>query len=582
MMRKTKIVCTLGPATDREGVLKNMILAGMNVARFNFSHGSHEEHKKRLDQLKALRSELGLPIAAMLDTRGPEIRLKTFKGGAVQLKAGKEFTLTTDDRTGDETGCSITYENLPEDIHPGDTILLDDGLVSLTVLTKDERNIHCRIENDGVMKDRKGVNVPGVSLNMPYMSPQDKSDILFGIENGFDFISASFVRSAEDVQEIRHLLQEHNSRIRIIPKIENRSGISNLNEILDVSDGIMVARGDMGVEIDFTEIPSIQKDIIEKCIKYGKPVITATQMLDSMIENPRPTRAEITDVANAIYDGTSAIMLSGETAAGKYPVAAVKTMDAIARKTEQSSREWWHHPAPSRGHASITQATAHAACTTAADIGADAILTVSKGGTTAQKVSGFRPSTDIIALLIDEQVQRQMSLYWGVTPLLMPNAKDTDELVDFAIQTALENNVVKLGDLVVVTAGVPVGISGTTNMIRACQVGGSLVSAIGIGNQVTSGRLCLCFSMEDLKNKFHPGDILVVPYTTNEMIPAIRNAAAVITEESSPEGHAATVAMTLEKPTIIDATNAMRLLPDGAMVTLDCGRGVVQLLPEGK
>ena len=316
-MRKTKIVCTLGPSTDREGVLREMLLSGMNVARFNFSHGSHDEHKARLDTLKALREELNLPVAAMLDTKGPEVRLRTFAEGAVTLRAGQEFTLTTEDVAGDERRCSITYADLPRDVKAGDTILLDDGLVRLTVLDTTAADIRCRVENDGIMKNRKGVNIPGVHLSLPYMSQRDREDILFGAEQGFDFVAASFVRSAADVREIRSLLDSVNSKIRIIAKIENQDGVNNLSEILSVADGIMVARGDMGVEIDFTEIPILQKQMIAQCVSCGKPAITATQMLDSMMEHPRPTRAEITDVANAIYDGTSAIMLSGETAAGK-------------------------------------------------------------------------------------------------------------------------------------------------------------------------------------------------------------------------------------------------------------------------
>ena len=333
-MRKTKIVCTLGPATDRDGILREMLLAGMNVARFNFSHGSHEEHKGRLDALKVLREELQLPVAAMLDTRGPEIRLKTFAAGSIQLRTGQEFTLTTENIVGDQDRCAITYSDLPQDVRAGDTILLDDGLVRLTVLETLPTAIRCRVENDGVMKDRKGVNVPNVRLSMPYMSQRDREDILFGVQQGFDYIAASFVRTAADVREIRRLLDQQNSSIQIIAKIENQEGVSNVADILAAADGIMVARGDMGVEIDFTEIPIIQKEIIAQCVACGKPVITATQMLDSMMEHPRPTRAEITDVANAIYDGTSAIMLSGETAAGKYPVEAVQTMDAIDLLTE--------------------------------------------------------------------------------------------------------------------------------------------------------------------------------------------------------------------------------------------------------
>ena len=580
-MRKTKIVCTLGPATDGEGVLREMILAGINVARFNFSHGSYEEHQARLEMLKALREELNRPVAALLDTKGPEVRLKSFEGGSVELKAGAEFTLTTVDVQGDETRCSITYGDLPGDVKPGNTILLDDGLVRLTVLSTTATDICCRVENPGIMKNKKGVNVPGVRLNMPYMSQRDREDILFGVEQGFDFVAASFVRSAADVREIRAVLDRAGSNMRIIAKIENQEGVANLPEILSVADGIMVARGDLGVEIDFTEIPILQKQMIVQCLECGKPVITATQMLDSMMEHPRPTRAEITDVANAIYDGTSAIMLSGETAAGKYPVEAVRTMDAIARKTEANVDVDPLRPLKSKkNRLSVTAATAHAACTTAMDIGADAILTVSQRGITAQMVSRFRPTTTVVALLIDPQVQRQMSLYWGVEPLAMPVASNTDELVEFAVNAAVEAGIVKQGDLVVVTAGVPVGISGTTNMIRVHQVGGALVNAIGVGNKKAKGPLCVCRSVEEVKEKIRPGDVLVVPYTTNELLPYLRKAAAIICEESSTESHTATVGLTLDKPVIVAAVGATHRLTDGVMVSVDCARGVVQTLPE--
>ena len=580
-MRKTKIVCTLGPATDQEGVLKEMLLAGMNVARFNFSHGSHEEHKRRLDQLKSLREELDLPVAAMLDTKGPEIRLRSFQNGSVMLKTGQEFTLTTEDVPGNETGCSVTYAELPQDVKTGDTILLDDGLVRLTVLETTVSTVRCRVENDGVMKNNKGVNIPGVRLSLPYMSQRDREDILFGAEQGFDFIAASFVRTAADVREIRRLLDGVGSKIRIIAKIENQEGVNNLSEILSVADGIMVARGDMGVEIDFTEIPILQKQMIAQCVACGKPAITATQMLDSMMEHPRPTRAEITDVANAIYDGTSAIMLSGETAAGKYPVEAVRTMDAIAVRTEGEidyTKRMKRLAGSSR--LSIAAATAHAACTTAADISADAVITVSQRGTTAQMVSRFRPATTVIACLLDEQVRRQMSLYFGVVPLMMPYASNTDELVEFAVDAAEKAGLVQQGDLVVVTAGVPVGVAGTTNMIRVHLVGGFLLNGVGIGTKNASGPLCVCRSQEDVATKFHPGDVLVVPYTTNDLLSYIRQAAAVISEESGVNSHAATVGLTLDKAVIVGATGATQRLRDGTMVSVDCVRGVVQTLPQ--
>ena len=579
-MRKTKIVCTLGPATDSDGVLREMLESGMNVARFNFSHGSHEEHKRRLDALKALREELGLPVAAMLDTKGPEVRLRSFADGAVALKTGGEFTLTTRDVAGDERICSVTYADLPGDVKPGNTILLDDGLVRLTVLETTSTDIRCRVENDGVMKNNKGVNVPGIRLSMPYMSQRDREDILFGVEQGFDFIAASFVRTAADVREIRRLLDEAGSSIQIIAKIENQEGVSNLTEILSVADGIMVARGDMGVEIDFTEIPIIQKDMIAQCMDAGKPVITATQMLDSMVENPRPTRAEITDVANAIYDGTSAIMLSGETAAGKYPVDAVKTMDAIARRTE-ADINYAKRMRNLTGSArlSIAAATAHAACTTALDIGADAIITVSQSGATARLVSRFRPGSTVVACLLSEQVRRQMALYWGVVPLLMPYAQNTDQLIDFAVRAAEEAGLVKQGDLTVNTAGVPVGVSGTTNMIKVHLIGGALLNAVGIGGKNASGRLCVCASPEEVADKFRPGDVLVVPYTTNDLLPYIRQAAAVISEESGVNSHAATVGLALDKAVIVGASGAVHRLKDGTMVSVDCARGVVQTLP---
>ena len=580
-MRKTKIVCTLGPSTDREGVLREMIRAGMNVARFNFSHGTHAEHKARLDALKALREELDAPVAAMLDTKGPEVRLKDFAGGRVHLTAGQEFTLTTVQVEGDAHRCSITYGELPGDVKAGDTILLDDGLVRLTVLETSETEIRCRVENDGDMKNHKGVNVPGVRLNMPYMSQQDRDDLLFGAEQGFDYVAASFVRSAADVRELRHVLDKAGSRMRIIAKIENQEGVSNLPEILDAADGIMVARGDMGVEIDFAEIPLIQKNMIARCVACGKPVITATQMLDSMMENPRPTRAEITDVANAIYDGTSAIMLSGETAAGRYPVESVKTMDAIARRTESDINhvKRMAQMAGGRNRLSVAAATAHAACTTAQEIGADAILTVSQRGTTARLVSRFHPGTPIIACLLDQQVRRQMALYWGVEPIMMPYASSTDELVDFAVQAAAQAGVVHEGDLVVGTAGVPVGVAGTTNMIRIQQVGGALVNAVGIGEKEASGPLCICRSTDEVAEKFQPGDVLVVPYTTNELLPYIRQAAAVITEEASVECHTATIGLALDKPVIVGAAGAVQRLTDGTMVTVDCARGLVRAMP---
>ena len=475
-MRKTKIVCTLGPATDREGVLRQMLEAGMNVARFNFSHGSHEEHKRRLDQLKALREEMDLPVAAMLDTKGPEIRLRTFQNGPVTLKTGQEFTLTTRDIVGDEQGCSITYADLPGDVKAGDTILLDDGLVRLTVLETTAADVRCRVENDGAMKNNKGVNVPGIRLSMPYMSQRDREDILFGIEQGFDFIAASFVRTAADVREIRHLLDDAGSKIRIIAKIENQEGVDNLSEILSVSDGIMVARGDMGVEIDFTEIPILQKQMISQCIACGKPAITATQMLDSMIRNPRPTRAEVSDVANAVFDGTSCVMLSGETASGKYPIEALSTMVNTVTAAEEAIDYWGRFRERSLLPvvSGISDAITHSCCLTAMDLNASAILAATRSGYTAKVISRFRPACPIVALCQNESTRRQLAISWGVHPYLSGEVDSTDRMFSLAVDVARKENAVQIGDTVVITAGVPLGQSGTTNLIKAQIVEGGL------------------------------------------------------------------------------------------------------------
>ena len=377
-MRKTKIICTLGPSTDKGDVLRDLIANGMNVARFNFSHGSYEEHGGRLAKLKALREELGKPVAALLDTKGPEIRLKDFKNGTEMLEAGQTFTLTTREVEGTKEICSVTYKDLPQDVQPGGTIMLDDGLIMLHIEQVTDTDIICTVLNSGKIKTKKGVNVPGVHLSMPYLSQKDREDIIFGVQNGFDFIAASFVRTAQDVYDIRNLLNEYDSNIRIIAKIENREGVNNIDSILSAADAVMVARGDLGVEIDFTELPGIQKNIIERSFSFGKPIVTATQMLDSMIVNPRPTRAEISDVANAIYDGTSAIMLSGETAAGAYPVDALKTMSAIAERTEQENHARFVPLTENTGKISVSDATAHAACLTAKDVNAAAIVKIGR------------------------------------------------------------------------------------------------------------------------------------------------------------------------------------------------------------
>ncbi|MFR7730851.1 MAG: pyruvate kinase [Faecalibacterium sp.] len=583
-MRKTKIICTLGPSTDKDGVLRELIANGMNVARFNFSHGSHEEHKGRLDLLKSLREELGKPVAALLDTKGPEIRLKDFKNGTEMLEAGQTFTLTTRDVEGTKEICSITYKDLPQDVAPGGTIMLDDGLIKLQIQTVNDTDIVCTVLNNGKIKNKKGVNVPGVHLSMPYMSQRDKDDIIFGIEQGFDFIAASFVRTAQDVYEIRNLLNEYDSNIRIIAKIENREGVNNIDSILAAADAVMVARGDLGVEIDFTELPGIQKNIIERSFSFGKPIVTATQMLDSMMVNPRPTRAEISDVANAIYDGTSAIMLSGETAAGAYPVEALKTMSAIAERTETENHARVEYlTEATNGKISVSDATAHAACLTAKDVNAAAIVTVSESGTTARLLSKYRPQQPIIACVMKEQVQRQLSLSWGITSLMMPLAHSTDELIEMSTALAKENGFLHNGELAVVTAGVPVGISGTTNMIKIHMVGNCLATGVGVGPENAevsnaTGKACVCRTLDEVRAKFKPGMVLVVPSTSNEMLNYVRDAAALVVEEPGLNSHAAIAGKALLKPTVVGAVGATSHIRDGLMIAVDCAHGSVQRL----
>lgn len=581
-MRKTKIVCTLGPATDKGDTLRQMALAGMNVARFNFSHGTHADHAARLESLRTVRQELDLPIAALLDTKGPEIRLKDFEGGRVFLKEGTEFVLTTREVMGTAKEATITYANLANDIKPGTRLLLDDGLIELNVTELKGSDVRCNVVHGGYISNHKSVNVPGVRLSMPYLSKRDEEDIIFGIENGFDFIAASFVCCARDILDLREVLDKHKCDwIKIIAKIENADGVANIEEILSVSDGIMIARGDMGVEIDFAEIPIIQKNLIWHCYNSGKPVITATQMLESMIEHPRPTRAEITDVANAIYDGTSAIMLSGETAAGKFPVDAVATMSAIAQRTERDinyNKRLRAHTLEE--HLNVADAVAHAACTTAMDVQAKAIITMTNTGETARLVCKYRPSAPIVACVINEQVRRHLSISWGITPMMMPLAYTTDEAIDNASSRAKEQGFVEDGDLAVLTAGVPIGLSGTTNMIKVHLIGESLLSGVGVGKKVGIGRLCICRSESEAIARCNPGDVLVLPATSNAILDILKSATAIITEEPGLNSHAAIVGLTLDKPVIVGATGAVSRLTDGIKVAVDAQRGIVRAIPE--
>lgn len=576
-IRKTKIVCTLGPSTDKGDVLRQLMQEGMNVARFNFSHGSHEEQKARLDKLVALREELDLPVAALLDTKGPEIRLKELKGGKAELKEGQLFTLALGDFVGDASRVAITYEDLHNDVKAGDRILIDDGLIEMKVVRLDGTDIVCEVINGGMISNKKGVNVPNVELSMPFIRETDYSDIVFGIENGFDFIAASFTRTADDILQIRKILEEHDCKsVNIIAKIENKQGVDNIDDIIRVSDGIMVARGDMGVEIPMEDVPVIQKILIEKVYKAGKQVITATQMLDSMMKHPRPTRAEATDVANAVYDGTSAIMLSGETAAGDYPVEALQTMVKIASRTEQDINYMSRLKKRSiLTNPDITNAIAHATCTTAMDLNASAIITVSNSGRTARMVSKYRPACPIIGCSVNKDVCRKMSLSWGVTPLLVELKHNSDELFDHAVDKAEEMGLIKQGEIVVLTAGVPLGISGTTNMIKVHVAGHILMRGKGLNDKVDSGNMCVVNSAEELKEKFKVGDIIVAKDTCNEMMEQIRLSSGLILEKNSINCHGAIAGLSLDLPVLIGAENATQILKSGAFVTLDGKKGIV-------
>ncbi len=576
-IRKTKIICTLGPASETEEVIRELMLAGMNVARLNFSHGTYDEQRGKIDLVKKVRAELGLPVALLLDTKGPEIRTRDVEGGRIELKKGQSFILTTEDILGSERKVSITYQDLVKDVEPGDAILIDDGLIELKVNQVTEKDIICTVKNGGVVSNKKGINVPGVNLNMPFVSQKDYEDILFGIEEGFDFIAASFTRSPEDILEIRKILDEKNCHhIKIIAKIENLQGVERIDEIMRVSDGIMIARGDMGVEIPLEEVPGIQKKLIQKSFETGKPVITATQMLDSMMKNPRPTRAETTDVANAIYQGTSAIMLSGETASGQYPVEALKTMVRIAIRTEEDidyDARFKHRTI--KDNPDITNAVSHATCTTAVDLQAAAIITVTKSGRTVGMVSKYRPGCTIIGCCMDDYVCRQLNLSWGVQPILLEKEDNAEELFLHAVEAAERAGLVSIGALTVLTAGVPLGITGTTNLIKVQVAGRVLVTGEGITRKKVSGPVCVAKNAAELRENFQAGSIVVVPETDNEMLPQIKTALALVTERAGSNSHGAIVGLALDIPVIVGAQGATEILKNGAVVLVNAEEGTV-------
>lgn len=576
-MRRTKIVCTIGPASDSVEVIKKLLLAGMNVARLNFSHGTHEEHGRRIASIRRAAGEAGKNVAIMLDTKGPEIRLGFFKEEPVVLSEGGLVTLTTEDIKGDKERIPVNYPGLPGDVRAGDTILVADGLIALKVLSTTETEIRCRVENGGELTSQKGVNVPGVAVNLPAVTEKDIQDIRFGIEQRLDFIAASFVRKAADVLAIRQILEDAGADIDIIAKIENREAVNNLDEIIKVSDGIMVARGDLGVEIPAEEVPLVQKAIIERCNRAGKPVVTATQMLESMIHNPRPTRAEASDVANAIFDGTDAVMLSGETAAGKYPVEAVETMARIAQRAEAALHyeEMLGKRRTVTPQRTVTDAISYATCATAQDLGAAAIITSTESGHTAKMVSKYRPRAPIVAVTPHAKVMRKLALVWGVQPLLVGVRNNTDEMMAAAVEVSLSAGLIKGGDLVVITAGVPVGVHGTTNLIRVHTVGDILARGIGIGHKAVTGVVRVARTVREALEKMRPGDILVAPATDSDYIPAMEKAGAVITEVGGLTSHAAIVCLEFGIPVVVGVEAATAILPEGETVTVDGQRGLI-------
>ncbi len=575
-MRRTTIVCTIGPATETIEILEKLILSGMNVARMNFSHGTHEDHARRLAVVRQAAANVGKNIAVMLDTKGPEIRLGYLEKGSVRLKTGDTVYLTTENIKGNEQILPVSYRGLPKDVKPGDLVLISDGLIALRVNSIAGERIECTVENGGELTSQKGVNVPGVYVKLPAITERDEQDIIFGIEQNFDFVAASFVRRANDVLTIRKIIEDNGGHMDIIAKIENQEAVNNLDEIIEVSDAIMVARGDLGVEIPPEEVPLIQKTIINKCRQAGKPVITATQMLESMILNPRPTRAEASDVANAIFDGTDAVMLSGETAAGKYPVEAVETMARIAARAESSIKYGDLLNSYRRLHCkTVTDAISHATVATAQDLGAAAIITSTETGYTAQMVSKYRPQAPIIAVTTQKTVLRKMALVWGVEPLLVGQSEDTDSMIAAAVDASLTAGLIKAGDLIIITAGVPVGVHGTTNLIKVHTVGDIVASGTGIIKRSVTGKACVANTAQEALDKMEAGSVLVTYATDRDFIPAIEKACALITEAGGLTSHAAIVGLEFGIPVIVGVEDAAKVIPDGEVVTVDGQRGLV-------
>lgn len=576
-MRKTKIVCTIGPASESISMLEKLIDAGMNVARLNFSHGNFEEHAARIRNIKDVAKKANKTVAILLDTKGPEIRTRQFKNGETYINKGKTVYVSMKDIEGTNERFSITYEGLIHDVHVGSTILLDDGLIELevTALNFETSEIETVALNSGELKNNKGVNVPNVSVNLPGITEKDAQDILFGIEQDIDFIAASFVRRASDILEIRELLEKNEGEhIHLIPKIENQEGVDNIKNILEVSDGLMVARGDLGVEIPPEDVPLAQKKLIMECNLEGKPVITATQMLDSMQRNPRPTRAEASDVANAIFDGTDAIMLSGETAAGDYPVESVQTMHNIAIKTETGLDHQMILKSRSKSSdMTITDAISQSVTHTATNLAVSAIITPTESGHTARMISKYRPKAPIIAVTFSETVLRQLSLAWGITPIIGEQANSTDEMLEVAVDRGLSTKIFNRGSKVIITAGVPVAETGTTNLMKVHIIGDILTRGQGIGKRSTYGNAVIVKDAQEANEKVKQGDIIVTIGTDRDMMPALEKASAIITVEGGLTSHAAVVGLSLEIPVIVGADDALEVIEEGQDITVDGAKG---------
>ena len=578
MIKKTKIICTMGPTTEKPSIMEKMIEAGMNVARFNFSHGNHAEHSARIAMVRAAAVKVNKPVAILLDTKGPEMRLGNFTEGKVIIEQGQKFIITSRDVEGTKDICSVSHQLLPQEVITGNKILLADGLVCLNVDFVEGNDIHTTVLNTGVIGNRKRVAVPGVSVNLPPLSEQDIKDVLFAAETEMDFIAASFVQRAADVLAIRKLLEEKRSDIHIISKIENAEGVKNIDEIIKVSDGIMVARGDLGVEIPTEEVPLVQKMIIEKCNIAGKPVITATQMLESMITNPRPTRAEASDVANAIFDGTDAVMLSGETANGDYPVEAVEIMAKISIRTEQALKySEMLHGKGAMTNRTTTEAISHATVQVAHELNAASIITDTQTGYAARMVSKYRPRAHIVAVTPNQRTIRKMLMLWGVQPVLRAASNNSDEMVDNSMTSAISSGIVQEGDLVVLTAGVHAHAAGTgtTNMIRVHVVGEILVRGVGIGHTAVTGKVCIVRSIKDIEEKFRSGDVLVIACVDEQTAKYAAKASAIIAEEGGLTSHAAIVGISYGIPVIVGVDGATTQLKEGSVVTVDAARGLV-------